>query len=156
MVLSWAAVGSALVTTFQSSVFSIKVSCSCCKIPPITETTSGRVFSFSLLKSNSSNLTFFFFSKTASASSSKPGAMMISKKILCIFSAVAKSTFLFKAITPPKIETESASYALSQASSRLSPRPMPHGFMCFIATTVGSSWNSRMQRSASSASLMLL
>ena len=92
---------------------------------------------------------------TSKASASNSGAIIISKNSLCIFSAVAKSTFLFKAITPPKIEIESASYALSHANSILSAWPIPQGFICFKATTVGVS-NSLTALIAASASRILL
>ena len=52
---------------------------------------------------------FFFASRMSNASFVKAGAIMTSKKILLISSAVAASTSRFKATMPPKADTESAS-----------------------------------------------
>ena len=52
---------------------------------------------------------FFLASKMVKASFVKAGAMMTSKKILLISSAVAASTSRFNATMPPKADTESAS-----------------------------------------------
>ncbi len=146
--------GWAFDTTSKFVSASVYKSRSCTTTPPKTDVTSN--FCGTVVVNDTVNKRKFFLAdKISKASGVKLGAIMISKKIACIFSAVAASTSRFKATIPPKMDTSSAANALSQASSKVDPCPIPAGFMCFTVTTVVSS-NSAIMRKAASASRMLL
>ena len=104
---------------------------------------------------NSMRRIFFFASKISRASFVKAGAMITSKKILLISSAVATSTSRFNATMPPKADTESASYALTYASCNVDAVAAPHGLVCLIIHAAGSV-NSHTIFHAASISTILL
>ena len=130
------AVGLRFVTQRNSSSLIFLSSISCTSNPSFTFVNLYVVSTGSVV-SNVIKRMFFFFDKISNASASKLGAMMISKKMFASFSATALLTGSLNATIPPKIETGSASYALSHASSIVSPMPTPHGFMCFNPTAAG-------------------
>ena len=121
--------GFSLVTTLYSST---PKSLSWIKTFPFKYLMSS--FTESLSNFILTSLMFFFLVKISRAFSSKSFAAIISKKMWFISSAHFSSTTPLMAMIPPKIEVESAKYALWYASETLSAMATPHGDWCFNAT----------------------
>ena len=99
---------------------------------------------------------FFFFENTFNEPASKDGAIMISKKILFIFSARSTEHFLLSATTPPNADKLSTLKAIEKASFIFFPIPTPQGELCFTITQAGDFSNSDKHCKAASPSKKLL
>ena len=73
---------------------------------------------------------------------------MTSVKISATCRAISTETGRLTAITPPKAETGSHSWARRWASATSAPTAMPHGFACLMIATAGSSKSAAARRAA--------
>ena len=96
---------------------------------------------------------FFFFRSTSNASASKPGAQMISKKIVSIASAVVLSIRAEVMSTPPKALTGSPANAASHASFTLGRTAAPQALLCF---SIANGTPPRVDRSSISSAILSL
>src|SRR6478752_3935183 len=99
---------------------------------------------------------FFLRVSTATASSAKPGARTTSVNTSAICSAMATVTGRLAAITPPKADTGSHSWASRWARAISSSVPpaiaaMPHGLACLMTATAGSVKSPAARQAASTS-----
>ena len=146
-------VGALSVTQVQSALVSELSSGVCTRSPPETLWSCS---SFSSVSATSTRRMFFFTDKISTASCENFGAIMTSKKIGFISSAVSLSHSLFIATMPPNADLLSAAKARLNASRALVPRAVPQGFVCFTTTQAGVSFHSQARSHAASISTILL
>ena len=85
---------------------------------------------------------FFLAVRIASASGSKSGAATTSVKMSLTVSAIAAVTGRLVAMTPPKADSGSHSWArrcTASIGSSGAPAAMPHGLACLMIATAGAS-----------------